>query len=124
MARKQNNYTGALQQVSELSPSIWTLIMMLIFFFISGAIFSVIAGVFGWIPFIGGIITGVIFGTINAGVLFLGMLMVLAVERSSSGSWSKAFFAFVLFLIFDILPYNYIYPIILLVIKLLAGTKK
>jgi hypothetical protein len=123
MARKQkrSSSSGVVTQIAEASPSTVTLFIMLAVFFLSAMLLALISGIFGWIPLIGGIIVGAIFGLSNIGLILFGGLMVFIAERVASKSWSKALFAWLLFFLFDVLPLGWAIPIILIVIKVLEN---
>jgi hypothetical protein len=114
MARRKNSPNGFLSSVAEASPSYSTLFVILFFFLLSGALFSVLAG----IPWVG----GALFALGNLAIIFFGGIFVFLTEIASSRSFGKSAFAWLLYFVFMVLPFNFVWPIALIVLK--ALTKK
>ena len=120
MAKKQ---TFNFKEFMQVSPSIPTLAMMLVSFFVSGMLLGIVQWAFGWIPFIGGFLTASLFFTLNVLVILLGVILIFLVEWLVSKDLSKAILAFIIFVIFDILPFNFVYPILLIGLKVFYPKK-
>lgn len=121
MARRSKNtlsVSKTTNMIAKFSPSTLTLAVMVAVFFLSAILLAAISSVFGWIPIIGGLITGIIFAGANLPILFLGVLTVFVAEYVTTKNTGKSLLALLLFFIFWMFPFGWAIPIILILVKI------